>query len=81
MRLSLISLLSAALLPFLISSVGAADSTDDADADDTPQSTTFNGVEVPPMKILSGQSLDEDISKGNWYVLCDGPDVGLQLIE
>lgn len=33
-----------------------------------PESTKFNGEEVPPMVQLSGASFDEDISKGNWYV-------------
>lgn len=40
----------------------------DAITDGSAEGTTvFNGQEVPPMKQLSGEALDEDISKGYWY--------------
>ncbi|KAK4924005.1 hypothetical protein LTR28_012441, partial [Elasticomyces elasticus] len=29
--------------------------------------TKFNGAEVPPMRELSGETLDEDIANGYWY--------------
>ena len=34
--------------------------------DDAPLETIFNGQAVPPMKELSGITLDEEISKGYW---------------
>ena len=34
--------------------------------DDAPPETIFNGQAVPPMKELSGVTLDEEISKGYW---------------
>ncbi|XTI87921.1 putative disulfide isomerase [Cenococcum geophilum] len=36
--------------------------------DDAPPETIFNGQAVPPMKELSGVTLDEEISKGYWLV-------------
>lgn len=30
--------------------------------------TTFNGIEVPPMKELDGEKFDEDIKDGYWYL-------------
>jgi hypothetical protein len=36
---------------------------------DTPDAkgTEFNGIEVPPMTELSGETLDADIKNGYWY--------------
>ena len=34
--------------------------------DDAPPETIFNGKAVPPMKELSGVTLDKEISKGYW---------------
>lgn len=47
----------------------AVPKTDEAPKNDEPQSTTFNGQEVPPLKALNGTTLDEDISTGYWYAL------------
>ncbi|KKZ66651.1 protein disulfide-isomerase [[Emmonsia] crescens] len=40
-----------------------------ADPDEAPTTTTFNAVEVPPMKQLDGSNFDETIKEGYWYVL------------
>lgn len=32
------------------------------------ESTTFNGVKVPPMKELNGDDFDEDVKDGYWFV-------------
>ena len=39
-----------------------------AEADDTPKSTTFNGVDVPPLRDISGDKFDEEVKEGYWYV-------------
>jgi protein disulfide-isomerase len=39
-----------------------------AEDDTAPKSTTFNGIEVPPLKDLSGDKFDEEIKDGYWYV-------------
>lgn len=45
-----------------------ASSTDlDGDAVE-PEGTTFNGELVPPMRMLSGETLDADIANGYWLV-------------
>ena len=31
--------------------------------------TTFNDIEVPPMKELDGEKFDEDVKDGYWYIL------------
>ena len=31
-----------------------------------PPSTTFNGVEVPPMKDINGEGFDKEIKDGYW---------------
>ena len=31
------------------------------------ESTTFNGVKVPPMKELNGDDFDKDVKDGYWY--------------
>jgi protein disulfide-isomerase len=37
------------------------------DAEDTgPKPTKFNGIEVPPLKELSGTTINEDIKQGYW---------------
>lgn len=30
--------------------------------------TTFNGIEVPPMKELDWEKFDEDVKDGYWYI-------------
>lgn len=30
--------------------------------------TTFNAIEVPPMKELDGDKFDEDVKDGYWYI-------------
>jgi len=42
----------------------AAESTD---FEEKLPDTIFNGQTVPPMKDLTGDTLDQDLSKGNWY--------------
>jgi protein disulfide-isomerase len=65
MRSLLYGLLSLAT----VASTFAAEASDSPD--DGPPDTIFNGQTVPPMKDLSGETFDQDISKGNWYVaLC-----------
>lgn len=36
--------------------------------DETPQPTKFNGIEVPPLKELSGKDFDAEVKDGYWYV-------------
>jgi protein disulfide-isomerase len=36
------------------------------DTDETPKSTTFNGIEVPPMKDMIGDTFNEDMKNGYW---------------
>ncbi|PYI10245.1 thioredoxin-domain-containing protein [Aspergillus sclerotiicarbonarius CBS 121057] len=38
------------------------------DAKSDVQSTTFNGIEVPPMKALGPDSFDETVKDGYWFV-------------
>ena len=45
----------------------AAGATNSEALSDAP--TTFNGIEVPPMKELDGGKFDEDIKDGYWYLL------------
>ena len=41
---------------------------DSTDSDSfTGSSTTFNGIEVPPMKELTGEGFDTEIKDGYWY--------------
>lgn len=44
----------------------AAATTDVAETDTGPKSTKFNGIEVPPMRELSGETINEDIKQGYW---------------
>ena len=37
--------------------------------DSSPESTIFNGVEVPPIKQLTEDDFDKETSKGYWYVV------------
>lgn len=37
-------------------------------SDDGPKSTTFNGVEVPPLKELTGENYETETKDGYWYV-------------
>lgn len=60
------SLLYAFLSLATVTSTFAAEASDSLD--DTPPDTIFNGQTVPPMRDLSGPTLDQDISKGNWLV-------------
>ena len=46
--------------------VGSSDSASTESLE--PKGTVFNGLEVPPMSELSGEKLNEEIAKGNWYV-------------
>lgn len=40
---------------------------DSADGDsEVVQPTTFNGISVPPMKALDGDTFDEDVKSGYW---------------
>ncbi|KAF2835252.1 thioredoxin-like protein [Patellaria atrata CBS 101060] len=45
-----------------------AQTTASAKATIAGESTTFNGVEVPPFNILTGTTIDDNINKGNWLV-------------
>lgn len=42
--------------------------TELTDGDVEPEGTIFNGELVPPMRMLSGETLDADIAKGYWLV-------------
>ena len=44
----------------------AAGATNSEAITDAP--TIFNGAEVPPMKELDGQTFDEDVKDGYWYI-------------
>jgi protein disulfide-isomerase len=35
--------------------------------DDAPKPTKFNGLEVPPITELRGDTFDDDIKNGYWY--------------
>ncbi len=35
---------------------------------EAPKSTIFNGVEVPPLKELSGEEFDKETKDGYWFV-------------
>lgn len=41
----------------------------DSDVKSEGQSTTFNGIEVPPMKALTPDNFDDTIKDGYWYVV------------
>ena len=44
-----------------------AASTADAPAEDAePGPTKFNGIEVPPLKEISGEDFDEEVKEGYW---------------
>ena len=43
------------------------DEEEEIDAETVP--TTFNGVEVPAKKLLTGENFEESIKDGYWYVL------------
>jgi hypothetical protein len=38
----------------------------EADAEAPPKPIIFNGEEVPPLRELSGQTINEDIKQGYW---------------
>ena len=59
MRLSWIASLTALASPILAKTVPGDDFSDG-------EPTKFNSVEVPPMKLLRGPSINETISKGYW---------------
>lgn len=50
-----------------IQTAAAARPTDAVTDGSADGATVFNGQEVPPMKELRGETLNEDISKGYWY--------------
>ena len=48
--------------------VGDGASTGSTSGEAHPDSpTVFNGIEVPPMKILAGEAFDAEIRDGYWY--------------
>ena len=50
------------------SNAGAAAGATNSEAiSDT--STTFNGAKVPPMKVLTGRTFDDEVKHGYWYGL------------
>jgi protein disulfide-isomerase len=36
--------------------------------DEGPQSTVFNGVEVPPLTVLDGENFNTTVKDGYWFV-------------
>ena len=51
--------------PAPIDAVAAAGATNSEDISESP--STFNGVSVPPMKELRGETFDTDVKDGYWY--------------
>ena len=41
----------------------------DTPKDDAPKDTIFNGVKVPPMKELDGETFGKATKNGYWYVV------------
>jgi protein disulfide-isomerase len=37
-------------------------------AEDVPETTIFNGVEVPPIPVLDGENFNTTIKDGYWFV-------------
>jgi hypothetical protein len=60
--LPLLSLVS----PLLAAPADAAAGTVIQDVDPVALPTKFNGEEVPPLRELSGQTINEDIKQGYW---------------
>ena len=58
------------LLPLvgLVSPILAASTTNSEVDDGSTQPTVFNGVEVPPLTALNGETVDQEIKDGYWYV-------------
>ncbi|KAF2762972.1 protein disulfide isomerase [Pseudovirgaria hyperparasitica] len=54
-----------ACIAFLFAFVAAADAEQQ---EGPPQPTKFNGIEVPPIVHLTGDSISEAISTGNWLI-------------
>lgn len=72
MRLSHLLPLVSLISPLLAAPADAvikATSTKEAEAESTIKSTIFNGVEVPPLQELSGETLNKDIKQGYWFVV------------
>jgi protein disulfide-isomerase len=74
MRSVIYSLLSLATLAtaLAIETKTPEATTADDDWDDKQPDTIFNGQTVPPMIELGQDSLDKEISTGNWCVCCIG---------
>ena len=45
------------------------------------ESTTFNGVKVPPMKELNGDDFDQDVKDGYWYCSISFTEQVLEVVE
>lgn len=39
----------------------------ESQVDSGPKFTTFNGIEVPPMKELNGEQFQQEVKDGYWY--------------
>lgn len=62
-------LLPISLLSTLFASVVLAQSGDGSDeASDVPKPTIFNGVEVPPLPEIDGESFNKTVADGYWFV-------------
>lgn len=70
MRSSLLawSLFSLAIVPSLAGDVLKREDND-APEDETPPSTTFNGIEVPPAQELTPDNFKDTVQDGYWYAL------------
>lgn len=76
MRIFILSLISILHIVGLCSSVSIslsgelirrdADEIAVTDDDSGPKSTIHNGVEVPPMPILQGETFNDDVKSGYW---------------
>ncbi|KAA8573305.1 hypothetical protein MFRU_053g00450 [Monilinia fructicola] len=67
-------LLPISLLSTLFASVVLAQSGDGSDeASDVPKPTIFNGVEVPPLPEIDGESFNKTVADGYWFVKHHSP--------
>jgi protein disulfide-isomerase len=70
MRSIFYSLLSLATIAstLAVETPSAKATAKDDDWDEKTPSTTFNGETVPPMIELRPDTIEAEISKGNWYI-------------
>jgi hypothetical protein len=53
----------------LVATTTSAPSAAETSAASAVAGTTFNGLHVPPMPMLTGDTLNKTIKEGNWYAI------------